>query len=423
MGISPITGTEEAESTANEETEPTARRSPQYHEHQGEESGLFRSLLTGIYTSYAGFTPSADDIQFVISTLKLKPDQIDGAQAEILGTILGGLLAGSIVRQPNDQLVIVGSPITKTATIAKVPIAAGTIGTLLGGIIAGALTPLTRPPKASDSSSSSGSSSSSSSSRPYAGCPPVEYTGAYPGAYPGFYPGAYPFFYPGAYPGAYPAVNQPSYPGSYPVNYPGFSQEFPVPSSLSGSSSSGSPPSGSPPSESPPTVSSATVSSATVSSSSGSSQGTQGSSPTYPASYPGKKPVYQGVGYSGNRPVYQGVGHSGNRPSYQLVGYHGNRPVYQLVGYPGAHPAGYAGFSQGSYPGGQGVNPGLQNGISASGSVSSAFIALSPATGIVSSADGSSPELSTEAPSEAAPVMDAINVAVPAYRSLLNAKN
>merc|ERR1712191_29000 len=158
-------------------------------------------------------------------------------------------------------------------------------------------------------------------------------------------------------------------------------------------SSSGSPPSGSPPSESPPTVSSATVSSATVSSSSGSSQGTQGSSPTYPASYPGKKPVYQGVGYSGNR------------PSYQLVGYHGNRPVYQLVGYPGAHPAGYAGFSQGSYPGGQGVNPGLQNGISASGSVSSAFIALSPATGIVSSADGSSPELSTEAPSEAAPVM------------------
>lgn len=182
----------------------------------GQDNGLFRALLTGIYSAYDGYIPEAEDIRTVLSAMEVKPETLDRKQAETLGWVLGGLLSGSVVRTSGDLLSLnetSGGNLGKTSISGLVP--TGTIASLLSGVIAGVLRPQT------------GSHDGNGCQFLY---PPIGYpiyTSGYPQTYPGYYPSGYPVMS-GYYP-VIPAGSQPPYPTSgYPGGYPSFPGYYPA---------------------------------------------------------------------------------------------------------------------------------------------------------------------------------------------------
>jgi len=189
-----------------------------------DDAGLFRALLTGIYSAYEGSVPDVEDIRMVLSTMEAKPEALDRNQAAMLGSVLGGLLSGSVIRTSGDLLQVnhtAGSTSVKSSISSLIP--AGTIASLLSGIVAGVLRP------------DVGNHENTGCAMGY---PPFGYP-VYSSGYPGYYPpGGYPM-YPGynpvlpvgSYPQtapSYPTSSYPTsfYPGSYP-SYPGSYPSFP----------------------------------------------------------------------------------------------------------------------------------------------------------------------------------------------------
>ena len=210
-----------------------------------EDARLFQSLLTGIYSAYDGSVPDVEEIRTVLSMMEVKPATLDQNQAEILGSVLGGLLSGSIIRTSGDLLRVeqsTGNTVVKTSFSSLIP--AGTIASLISGIIAGVL----------ESQSGSSGPNGCLVGYPLVGYPvyPPGYPPAHPGypAYTGYYPpfpagslpptgtlnpttvhpGSYPS-YPGYYPfipgGAHIPEVASGHPGSYP-SYPGYHPLLPV---------------------------------------------------------------------------------------------------------------------------------------------------------------------------------------------------